>query len=460
MSAQTQIKPPPDVAVATTLHTAAPPSTTRRASRRRAWAIVFMLFVLMMINFADKAVLGLAVAPISAELGISNTQVGALQSLFFAFFVVSAVGAGFLANRVQCRWILVVMTLLWTLSMAPVAAVASYGVLIASRSLLGFAEGPTIPITQHAAFKWFDNRERNLVAGIIQSGAAVGVIVASPVLTWIIVTHGWQAGFGVLAVASLVWALVWLVIGREGPSDAREVAEKDTSRSIPLLEGRSVPFRSILTTGTWIACVLAGFVVQWNSALMTTWLPKYLTSLGYTPSQTGVLNTLPWIVIGVIFLAQPTLSRYLAGRGISSRVHRGYLPAAMVLLSAAALFAFPYVGSPTAKLALITVAFSFCMVMAVVMVAVAAEITPTRQRGGVFGLMSALATLGAVISPTVAGWFLDGAANPIDGFNQTFLLTASLLLIAGVGAALLIRPERDAARLASLARPIAESTTR
>lgn len=214
-----------------------PPSGS---SRRRAWAIVAMLFVLMMINFADKAVLGLAVGPITAELGISNTQVGALQSLFFVFFVVSAVGAGFLANRIQCRWILLVMTLLWTLSMAPVAAVASFGVLLASRSLLGFAEGPTIPITQHAAFKWFDNRERNLVAGLIQSGAAVGVIVASPVLTWIIVTQGWQRGFAVLAVASLVWAGLWLIIGREGPWDARVVAAKDPSRSIELSGCRSV----------------------------------------------------------------------------------------------------------------------------------------------------------------------------------------------------------------------------
>lgn len=213
-----------------------------------------------------------------------------------------------------------------------------------------------------------------------------------------------------------------------------------------------MPFGSILLTGSWIACVIAGFVVQWNSALMTTWLPKYLTSLGYPPSRVGLLNTLPRIVIGVIFLAQPTLSRVLAGRGVPSRLHRGYLPSAMVLLSAAALFAFPRVDSPVAKLALITVAFSFCMVMAVVMVSVVAEITPTGQRGGVFGLMSALATLGAVLSPTVTGWLLDGAVGQLEGFNRVFALTAALLLVAGVVGALFIRPERDAARLSRLCR--------
>ncbi|WP_265446348.1 MFS transporter [Flexivirga meconopsidis] len=449
----TQQSPAPPVHLAEATPTATPPAPVG-ASRRRAWLIVVLLFALMMINFADKAVLGLSVAPMSQDLGISNTQVGNLQSIFFAFFVVSAVGAGFLANRIQCRWILVVITVLWTLSMAPVAAVASYGVLVASRSLLGFAEGPSIPITQHAAFKWFDNRERNLVAGLIQSGAAAGVIVASPALTWIIVNHGWQSAFGVLAVASLVWAAIWLVVGREGPSDAREVGAKDTSRSIALLEGRTVPLRSIISTGSWIACLIAGFVVQWNSALMTTWLPKYLKSLGYSASQVGVLNTFPWVVIGIIFLAQPTASRMLAGRGVASRVHRGYIPAALVLISAIALFAFPHVESPTAKLTLITIAFSLCMVMGVVMVAVTAEITPTGQRGGVFGLMSALATLGAVLSPTVTGWFLDGATVQLDGFNRMFLLTATLLLVSAVVGALLIRPERDAAKLAQLARPI------
>src|SRR5450631_78150 len=57
----------------------------------------------MFINFADKAVLGLAAQPLMAELKLSPEQFGLIGSAFFLLFPLSAVLVGFVTNRVAAR---------------------------------------------------------------------------------------------------------------------------------------------------------------------------------------------------------------------------------------------------------------------------------------------------------------------------------------------------------------------
>ena len=79
----------------------------------RAWAVVAMMFLFMLINFADKAVIGLAAVPIIADLHLTNEQFGQVGSAFFLFFSISAVLIGFLVNRVSTKWVLTAMALIW-----------------------------------------------------------------------------------------------------------------------------------------------------------------------------------------------------------------------------------------------------------------------------------------------------------------------------------------------------------
>jgi ACS family D-galactonate transporter-like MFS transporter len=65
-----------------------------------AWLIVALLFLFMLINFADKAVIGIAAIPIMQELQLSPRQFGLIGSSFFLLFSVSAIVTGFVVNRV------------------------------------------------------------------------------------------------------------------------------------------------------------------------------------------------------------------------------------------------------------------------------------------------------------------------------------------------------------------------
>lgn len=52
----------------------------------RAWAMIAILSALYYVSFVDRFVLGLLVAPIKAELGVSDVEIGLLFGTAFAVF--------------------------------------------------------------------------------------------------------------------------------------------------------------------------------------------------------------------------------------------------------------------------------------------------------------------------------------------------------------------------------------
>src|SRR5689334_18399719 len=91
----------------------------RADDRNRAWVVVALLFIFMVINFADKAVIGIAAVPIMRELNLGPRQFGLVGSSFFLLFALSSIAAGFLPNRVQTRWLLLAMGVIWALTQFP-----------------------------------------------------------------------------------------------------------------------------------------------------------------------------------------------------------------------------------------------------------------------------------------------------------------------------------------------------
>src|SRR3979411_1061086 len=71
-----------------------------------AWKITFLLFLFMLVNFADKIVVGLAGVPIMTEMKLKPEQFGLLGSSFFFLFSIAAIVVGFIINRVATPWVL------------------------------------------------------------------------------------------------------------------------------------------------------------------------------------------------------------------------------------------------------------------------------------------------------------------------------------------------------------------
>ena len=157
---------------------------------RRGWIIVVMMFLFMLVNFADKSIIGLAAVSIIKDLNLTNEQFGQIGSAFFLLFSISAVVVRFLFNRIPTKLVLTVMALIWAFAQLTMLGVGSLPILMASRIALGAGEGPAYPVALHAVYRWFPNERRAFPTSFVALGGAVGAGFVAPILTWIILTYG------------------------------------------------------------------------------------------------------------------------------------------------------------------------------------------------------------------------------------------------------------------------------
>ncbi|MGE5150687.1 MAG: MFS transporter [Rhodospirillaceae bacterium] len=407
-----------------------------------AWGIAFLLFLFMLINFADKIVVGLIGMK---GLGLSAEQFGLLGSSFFFLFAISAVVVGFIANRVQAKHTLLVMALIWALVQFPMLFTASFGVMLASRIVLGAGEGPAAPVATHAVYKWFPDSRRGLPTAILAQGSAIGVIVAVPILSAIIKHFSWHWAFGALGIAGLLWSVAWLIFGREGTLVDPPVsqAEGGTDR---------VPYRYLLTCPSIIAVCCAGFASYWGLALGLTWFPSYMMSgLGLDETVGRNLSILPWLLGAVVVLTGGFISQHLKAKGVSSRMSRGVLACATVVLGGCALPFVTLMPTPALKIAVLVFGGAIGSTVYVVLPMIVGELTPQPQRAGMLAITTSIVTFAGVLSPLVMGSIIQNAATPLAGYETGYVILGLLLMAGGIIGLLFIRPEADRKRLAALA---------
>src|SRR5579864_2785422 len=242
---------------------------SERRTASGGWTVVALLFLFMLINFADKAVIGLASVPIMQDLKLSPKQFGLIGSGFFLLFPLSAIVVGFAVNRVRTRWALLAMGVVWAVTQFPMVGSVGFAAMLSCRVALGAGEGPAYPVALHATYKWFANEARTLPTAIVAQGGGVGILVALPALNWVIVHYSWHWAFGVLGLAGLAWTALWLAFGREGAlTDAGEPGAGEA----PL----RIPYRRLLRNPTIVASWCAVFGAYWGLSLALTWQAAFL----------------------------------------------------------------------------------------------------------------------------------------------------------------------------------------
>lgn len=417
----------------------------------KAWAMVALLFGFMMINFADKVIVGLAGVPIMTDLQLSPRQFGLVGSSFFFLFSISAVVTGFIVDRIRSKWALVGMGLIWALVQFPMLGTISVEALIACRIILGAGEGPAYPVALHATYKWFPDSRRALPGAIISQGASIGVIIVVPILTWIITKYSWHYAFGALGVVGLLWVLAFAVLGQEGKGDAGAASVvSDTERRLP--------YRSLLLNPTNHASWFSYFGAYFGLALVLSWFTPWLVkALGFSQATAGQLTALPFLVGFVVVICGGWASERMIRRGFTSRVARGVLAGMALIVGGLALLAAPYVPNVATKICLVLLGVALPSIVYPLSPAILAEITPPTQRGAMLGINSAVGTSAGIIAPYLMGSVIEGAASAVEGYSLGFSICGVVTLAGGIIAVLFLRPESQRAHLDALRPVVAEA---
>jgi MFS family permease len=404
-----------------------------------AWKITFLLFFFMLVNFADKIVVGLAGVPIMTELKLEPEQFGLLGSSFFFLFSISAVVVGFIVNRIATRWVLLALATLWALAQFPMLGTVSFTTLLICRVVLGAGEGPAAAVAIHAVYKWFPDEKRTLPTAVLSQGGAFGVILAVPALNWVIVNHSWHYAFGALGIVGLIWVAAWLVMGQEGPlvqAVAQEVADP------------RIPYFQLLTSRTFIGCVAATFGAYWALSLGLTWFTPFIVKgLGFSQQNAGWISILPWVFGAIVVMLTGWASQVLMARGVSTRGARGVLGSVPLIVGGLILAVLPYVDGAGLQVALLVVGTGLSGSIYVVCAPMLSEFTPVSQRGAVIAIYGAIYTLAGIMAPSVMGSVIQRAGGMLEGYMTGFTINAVVMIASGLLGLALLWPNTERARL-------------
>jgi MFS family permease len=404
-----------------------------------AWGITFLLFLYMLVNFADKIVVGLAGVPIMTELKLEPEQFGLLGSSFFFLFSISAIIVGFIVNRIETRWVLLALAMVWALAQFPMLGTISFSTLLICRIILGAGEGPAAAVAVHAIYKWFPDEKRAMPTAVLSQGSAFGVILAVPALNWVIVNHSWHYAFGALGVVGLMWVAAWLVWGKEGPLVQTVAMAANEPR---------IPYFQLLTSRTFVGCCVATFGAYWVLSLGLTWFTPFIVKgLGFSQADAGWISIMPWISGAIVVILTGWISQAMMARGFTTRVARGVLGSAPLIVGGLILAMLPHVAPGGLMIALLVVGSGLCGSIYVVCAPMLGEFTPVSQRGAVIAIYGAIYTLAGIVAPQVMGSVIQRAGGLLDGYLTGFTINAVVLTASGLLGLLLLRPNTERARL-------------
>jgi len=410
-----------------------------------AWKITFLLFLFMVVNFADKIVVGLAGVPIKTDMGLTQEQFGTLGSSFFLLFSISAIVVGFIVNRAPTRWVLLILAVIWALAQFPMIGTVSFTTLVICRIILGAGEGPAFSVAAHAIYKWFPDEKRTLPTAILSQGSAFGVILAVPALNWVIVNHSWHHAFGALGIVGLLWAVAWFALGKEGPLVSTAAVAANEPR---------ISYWKLLTSRTFVGCVIATFGAYWALSLGLTWFTSFIIEgLGFSQQQAGFISILPWIFGATIVILTGWISQLMLARGFTTRGARGVLGSVPLVVGGCILALLPHVAPGALMIALLVVGSGLCGSIYVVCPPMLGEFTPVSQRGAVIAIYGALYTISGILAPMVMGNVIQHSGAALAGYMTGFTINAAIMAGSGVLGLLLLWPNTERARLTVSSQP-------
>jgi MFS family permease len=418
---------------------------TREAAPSRRWVIVASLFLFMLINFADKAVLGLVAIPMMHDMQLTHGQFGFVGSAFFLLFSLSGIAIGLIADRVNMKWLLAALALTWAVAQLPLAWPTSFAVLLLCRVLLGAGEGPASSLALHVVYSWFDDRERSLPTVIVQQGATAGVIIAGPALTYISQRWHWHATFLTLGAVGIGWTILWLCLGKTGNRQHNASPALAVAGAVP--RAASLRLRHMLSDRTVIGVMLQCFVAYAVIAIGFTWVPAYFRlGLGFAATQAGWLFALQVAAQIPIGIALAMVSHRMLKRGVSSKAARGKLISAACVVSGLAYCALLFGAPPLVKVALMGLASALALQTFTFGPMLVAEVAPVARRGALLAITNSIFTTAGLLGPVAMGKLL-GAAGDARGYEIGFAVTGVLLLIVGTTGFTLIDPQRSKLRM-------------
>ena len=373
--------------------------------------IVLLMALTFGCLFFDRLALNFLMPYVSKDLQLNNTQIGLLAGgLSLAWAVSSFFTTAWAETNNKKKIVFIVAVFIFSICSFGSGIALSFTTLLIARLVMGFAEGPVIPLAQNFVERESSPHRLGLNSGILQAfgSALFGSILAPVLLVKIAENVGWRSAFYIAGIPGLLMGLIaWWYIK---PSTAESKGKQDSST---LNIGELLQYNNI-KWGIPTACCIFGW---WFATL--PFISKYFVDaqgmsndeMGKTMGLLGVSGLLSSIIV-------PALSDKI-----------GRKP---VLLGAIALgifypFAVYFLKGSGVQLPAMFLTYFTMGTLPIIAAVIPSEAVPIHLKAKAIGLITAIGEIvGGVLVPALAGVLSD----KID--PSAFLWVSSSLAVLGL----------------------------
>ena len=368
--------------------------------------MITLVFWATVINYLDRQALSVAAPILRDEFRMSNVTYSRVVFAFLLAYTIGNAVAGPMLDRLGTR-LGYALCMVWWSAAAVLHSLATGAWSIGiARFLLGLGEAGNWPASVKVVAEWFPERERALASGLFNSGSAIGAILAPPVVAWLLLQFGWEAGFIAVGVTGFVWLIAWW------PSYW-------TPEAIPGRVHREPPvpiwllFRQRFV---WVFTLSKVFMDPvWYFYIF--WFPEYLkNSRGFDMASIGKYGWIPFLVAGAGNILGGLLAALLLRRGWSLTSSRKTAVTAFACLMTLAIPAV-LVSDVAMAIALVSLAMVGYTGSTANMLAFPADVYPRQAVGSVYGLASMGSGFGGMLFTLLTGWMVDGF-----GYKPVFVM--------------------------------------
>nr|WP_260146512.1 MFS transporter [Streptomyces sp. 2132.2] len=300
----------------------------------RAWSVAAVAFVTIIGAAAFASLPGLLIDPLHEEFDWSRGTIGFAVSVNLALYGLTAPFAAALMDRFGIRKVVALALLVISGgTAATVWMTASWQLVLFWGVLVGLGSGSmALAFAATVTNRWFTAR-RGLVTGILTAAGASGQLIFLPLLSWLVVHHGWRPAAVTVSLAALaVVPFVWLLL-RDHPADVGlapyggSYAEKPAPALGAARRAVTVLFKAARTGPFWLlAGTFAICGASTNGLVKTHFVPAAhdhgmpVTAAAGLLAVIGVFDVIGTIASGWFtdrFEARRLLAVYYALRGVS-----------------------------------------------------------------------------------------------------------------------------------------------
>jgi ACS family hexuronate transporter-like MFS transporter len=395
--------------------------------RRLAWVVLAHLFAGSVINYMDRAVMGVVMPQLRQDLELTHAEYGFAVNAFLVTYMVFYVLGGRVADRLGCRRTFLITLVCWSTASALHAWAQGLVSLCLFRALLGAGEGMFYPAAMRGAAEWFGPENRAKAVGIVLCGLSVGVLITPPMVAWLTLHYGWRVAFLLTGLVGYLLIPSWLSVHRRirqayGDSDP---APALALAADPTCGEAGLPLRGVLATRKY--CFLLGARAFTDAVwyFYLFWIPGYFQEVrGFDLAQVGRWLWIPYLSADLGALAGAWVSSAFIQRGFGLDRSRKATLVGSAILAVIGSSAY-YVGSRAVALALVSVVLFGHLSWSANMHTAISEVAHPRYVALLYGITGAAGTfLGAITQPLV------GHAVDRVGYGPVFLTGAVFYVVA------------------------------